>query len=453
MTLSVLILAAGKSTRFKSKIPKVLYPLGERPMLAYSLDVAGLLSTEPPALVVGPEAEAEIRTWVGDRAHCVLQTERLGTGHAVLQARALLEGHSDQVLVLYADGPLLRAETLQTLVNLQIASKAAIAMMTLISDTPRGFGRIIRTEGGRIQGIVEEPEATPEQLAIRELNPGIYVFDARFLWEALPRLKPSAEKGEYYLTDMVELARRDNLDVVGIPFDDPDEAIAVNTRVDLAAAEAALHRRINKHWMLEGVTFIDPATATIGPEVTIGRDSVIYPNTHLRGKTVIGEESHIGPNSILEGCTIGNRCKVLASVLEYAVMENDSDIGPFSHLRKGARVCEGAHMGNFGEMKNSTLGPGAKMGHFSYLGDAEIGANVNIGAGTITCNFDGQQKHRTVLEDDVFIGSDTLLVAPVHIGKGAKTGAGSVVTHDIPPHTLAYGVPARPRKKLKDDKA
>ncbi len=451
MSLTIVILAAGKSTRFKSKTTKVLYPLGERPMLAYSLDVAHQLTNELPVLVVGPETEADIRTWAGERARYVLQRERLGTGHAVRQTQSLLRGHTDQILVLYGDGPLLRAETLQKLVDLHTHSQAAIAMMTLISDTPRGFGRIIRKANGNIQCIIEEPEATPEQLAIRELNPGIYIFDAEFLWKALPKLHPSPQKGEYYLTDLIGIATESGRDVVGIPFDDPDEAIAVNTRVDLAAAEAALKRRINRQWMLEGVTILDPNTTYIGPEVTIGQDTIIYPNTHVRGESHIGKDCHIGPNTIIQGCTIGNFCKVLASVLEFAVMEDESDIGPFGHLRKGAHICTGAHMGNFGEIKNGTLGPGAKMGHFSYLGDAEVGANVNVAAGTITCNYDGVHKNRTVLDDDVFLGSNTLLVAPVHLGKGAQTGAGSVVTHDVPPHTLVYGVPARPRKTLQEN--
>jgi bifunctional UDP-N-acetylglucosamine pyrophosphorylase/glucosamine-1-phosphate N-acetyltransferase len=225
----------------------------------------------------------------------------------------------------------------------------------------------------------------------------------------------------------------------------------VETRLDLSRAAASLRQRINEHWMLRGVTLVDPATTYIDADVTIGRDTVIAPNTHLRGETVIGEECRIGPNAIVETCTLGDRCKVLASVLEYAVMEDESDIGPFGHLRKGARICKGAHMGNFGEMKNSTLGPGAKMGHFSYLGDAEVGPDANIGAGTITCNYDGVRKHRTTIEAGAFIGSDTLLVAPVTVGARAKTGAGSVVTHDLPADSLAYGVPARIRETTRTE--
>ena len=451
MPLTIVILAAGKSTRFKSKIPKVLYPLNHKPMLEYSFAIAEQLSPQKPVLVVGPETEAAIRNWAGDRADFVPQTARLGTGHAVMQTRDLLKGKSDAILVLYGDGPMLQAQTLQKLIDYKAQTHATIALMTLISDTSRGFGRILRRADTLIQGIIEEPEATPEQLAIRELNPGIYIFDATFLWPALSRLQPSAKKGEYYLTDLIKMAADDGLTVVGIPFDDPDEAVAVNTRVDLAAAEAAMQRRLQRHWMLQGVTILDPASTYLSSETRIGQDTIIHPHTHLRGATTIGEDCTIGPNTIIADCTIGNRCQVLASVLELAQMDDDSDIGPFGHLRKGAHLCAGAHMGNFGEIKNSTLGLGAKMGHFGYLGDAQIGANANIGAGTITCNYDGKNKNRTVLADDVFIGSNTLLVAPIHIGDGAQTGAGAVVTRDIEPHTLAYGVPAKPRKKLKEE--
>jgi bifunctional UDP-N-acetylglucosamine pyrophosphorylase/glucosamine-1-phosphate N-acetyltransferase len=241
------------------------------------------------------------------------------------------------------------------------------------------------------------------------------------------------------------MAVDEGLRVEAVVAQDSREALGINSRIHLAEAESVLRQRINERWLLTGVTVVDPAATYIEPSVTIGRNTTIWPNTHLRGDTTIGEQCTIGPNTIIEDCQIGNRCQVLASVLEQAVMEDDADIGPFGHLRKGARLCKGAHMGNFGELKNSTLGPGAKMGHFSYLGDAEIGAEANIGAGTITCNYDGVRKHKTIVEEHAFIGSDTMLVAPVRIGKGAKTGAGAVVTHDVPEDTVAYGVPARVR--------
>ncbi len=445
MSLSVVILAAGKSTRFRSAVPKVLHTFGERPMIQYNLDLAAGLSDLPPVLVVGEETEAPLRAWAGDQVRYVYQAQRLGTGHAVLQARELLHGTADQVLVLYGDMPLLRLATLQQLVHLQAERHAALAMVTVVRDESQGFGRVLRDSEGRVIGVVEEPEATAEQLAIREYNAGIYVYDADFLWNTLPLVRPSATKGEIYLTDMVELASRQGRLVADLIVEDVTEAMGINTRADLADALAVMRRRINLDWMLAGVTLVDPSTAYIGPDVRIGTDTTILPNTHLRGKTIIGQSCKIGPNAVLESSTVGDRCTVIASVLEYAEMEHDSEIGPFSHLRKGARICTGAHVGNFGELKNSTLGPGAKMGHFSYLGDATVGANANIGAGTITCNFDGVNKHPTEIGDDAFIGSDSLLVAPVRVGRGAKTGAGSVVTHDVPDDTLVYGVPARPR--------
>jgi bifunctional UDP-N-acetylglucosamine pyrophosphorylase/glucosamine-1-phosphate N-acetyltransferase len=448
MSLSVVVLAAGKSTRFKSETPKVLYPLGERPMLAHTLDLAMQVSGQRPVIVVGPETEDAIRAWGGDRARYVLQEERLGTGHAVLQARAMLEGTSEQVLVLYGDMPLLRAETLRDLRRHHERQGATVTLLTVVRDESQGFGRVVRDAQGLVEAIVEEVEATPEIAAIRELNTGVYIFDADVLWPTLDKIRPSPRKGEYYLTDMAELASQAGRAVAAMPVQDPSEVLGINTRADLAQALAAYRRRINHRWMLAGVTLVDPATTYIGPQVRIGQDTVIHPNTHLRGETAIGVACEIGPNTVIEQSIVGDRCAVLASVLEHAVMEEDSDIGPFSHLRKGARVGAGAHVGNFGEMKNSTLGPGAKMGHVSYLGDAQVGANANIGAGTITCNYDGQRKHRTEIEADVFIGSDSLLIAPVHIGEGAKTGAGSVVTHDVPPRTLVYGVPARPHKDL-----
>jgi bifunctional UDP-N-acetylglucosamine pyrophosphorylase/glucosamine-1-phosphate N-acetyltransferase len=326
-----------------------------------------------------------------------------------------------------------------------------MGMIAIIRDDSQGFGRVLRDETGRVLRVVEEPEATPEQLQIRELNAGIYVYDADFLWENLPKIAPSAEKGEIYLTDMVELASASGGAVADLVLEDPTEAMGINTRVDFANALSVLRARVNEQWMLEGVTILDPASTYIDATVTLGQDTIVLPDTHLRGNTAIGEHCEIGPNAILEDATIGDRCRVTASVIEHSVMEDDTDIGPFSHLRPGSRVCRGAHIGNFAEMKKSTLGPNSHMGHFSYLGDTTTGEHVNIGAGTITCNYDGQQKHPTQIGDHVFVGSDSLLIAPVHPGDGAKTGAGSVVTHDVPDHTIVYGVPARPHGTVARD--
>ena len=444
MELAVVILAAGQGTRMKSDLPKVLHPLAGRPLVTYAVEMARTLAGTRPVLVVGHRAEA-VREAVGDSAVFVEQTEQLGTGHAVLQARQALRGQSDLVLVTYADMPLLTTETLLRLVERQRENPGPLSILTVVADDPRGFGRVMRDESDAVVQVVEEAVAAPEQLAIRELNVGVYCFDADWVWTHVDRIPLSLPKQEYYLTDLIGMAVAEGLRVEAVATEDAAEALGINTRVHLAEAESVLRRRINEHWMLAGVTIVDPATTYVEPGVTIGQDTTIRPNTHLRGETTIGRNCHIGPNTIIVDCQIGDGCRVLASVLEQAVMEDGSDVGPFGHLRKGARLCEGAHMGNFGEMKNARLGPGAKMGHFSYLGDAEVGAGANIGAGTITCNFDGVHKHKTVIEEGAFIGSDTMLVAPVRVGKKAKTGAGAVVTHDVPDGAVVYGVPARVR--------
>jgi bifunctional UDP-N-acetylglucosamine pyrophosphorylase/glucosamine-1-phosphate N-acetyltransferase len=446
VNLAVVILAAGEGTRMKSDVSKMLHPLAGRPLVTYAVETARALTGAQPVMVVGRGAEA-VQAAAGDDVIFVEQVERRGTGHAVLQAREALQGRSDLVLVCYADMPLLTVETLRRLVERQRENSGPITMLALVSDESRGFGRVIRDESGAVTQIVEEVVATPEQLAIRELNVGAYCFDSDWLWANVDRIPLSLPKREYYLTDMIGMAVEQGLRVEAVTTEDISEALGINTRVHLAEAERALCHCINERWMLAGVTIVDPATTYIEPGVAIGQDTTLWPNTHLRGETAIGKRCVIGPSTIIVDCQIGDGCRVLASVLEQAVMEKDSDIGPFGHLRKGARLCKGAHMGNFGEMKNATLGPGAKMGHFGYLGDVEVGAGVNIGAGTITCNYDGVRKNKTVIEEDAFIGSDTMLVAPVRVGKRARTAAGAVVTRDVPDGALACGMPARMRKQ------
>lgn len=447
MKVSAVLLAAGQGTRMRSDTPKVLHPLCGRPMLWHSLEAVKRASTEKPVVVIGYGAD-QVREYVGASAECVLQEPQLGTAHAVLQAEPLLKGKTDLVIVAYADMPLLHAETFQRLVDRQRTNPGPLSLLTVTADDPRGFGRIIRGEGGRVEAIVEEYVATPEQLQIRELNVGAYCFSAEWLWDALQRIEKNPKKGEYYLTDVVELATGQALVVEAVLHDDWIETIGINNRVQLAEAEAALRQRINRQHMLSGVSIADPASTYIDAEISIGKDTVVLPNTHILGGTVIGESNVIGPNSIIRDCTIGNRCKVLASVMDGAVLEDDVDTGPFARLRKGAHLAAHVHVGNFGEVKESYLAPGVKVGHFSYIGNATIGENTNIGAGTITCNFDGEKKNATEIGEDVFIGSDTMLVAPVKIGAGAKTGAGAVVTKDVPPDTLVVGMPARGIKKL-----
>lgn len=446
MAIRAIVLAAGQGTRMKSHLPKVLHPILGQPLAAYAIQAAFTATGSKPVLVVGHQADA-VRSALGDSVEYAVQEPQLGTGHAVMQARPILEGKSDHILVTYADMPLLTADTLTQLANAHTASRSTITMLTVIAEDPRGFGRVLRGPDGKVTAIIEEAQATPEQLEIRELNTGVYCFQADWLWQALEKIQLSP-KGEYYLTDLAEIAAGSGMDVQALAIDDPIEVIGINTRVHLSEASRAMSERINRSWMLDGVTLIDPAVTYIEPTVRIGEDTVIWPNCHLQGATIIGENTTIGANCIIRDTQIGSGCTIEAAVMEQALVEDDVSIGPYAHLRKGSHLAKGVHMGNFGETKNTYLGPGAKMGHFSYMGDATVGANANIGAGTITCNFDGVNKNKTIIGENAFIGSDTMLVAPVEIGEGAKTGAGAVVTKNIHPYTLAVGVPARAIRKL-----
>lgn len=449
MDLVTIIMAAGMGTRMKSRLPKVLHPLLGRPLLYHTLSAVKQLAPREVAVVVGYDAEQVQNAIQGEMAQAasfVLQSPQLGTGHAVLQAKPLLQDKAGRILVVPGDLPLLSFFTMQRLVETSESTQAPVVMLTVEADDPRGFGRVVRDEHGFVTAIVEEADCTPEQKKIRELNVGAYVFAADWLWQNLDKIKPSA-KGEYYITDLVGIAVAQGERVQAEPVEDPVEALGINTRAHLAGVEAALRQQINLRWMEAGVTMIDPATTYIDLDVTIGPDTVIYPNSYLLGRTRIGQDCVIGPNSYVQDSEIGNACVVRFSVVEQAILEEEVDIGPFAHLRKGAHLATGVHMGNFGEVKNSYLGPGTKMGHFSYLGDAHTGENVNIGAGTITCNYDGVRKNPTRIGDNAFLGSDTLLVAPVNIGQNAVTGAGSVVTRDVPDNALAFGVPARVKDK------
>lgn len=447
MKTTSIILAAGQGTRMKSELPKVLHPVCGKPMLWHALQAAQSVTDETPVMVIG-HGDDQVRAVVGDAARFVVQAERLGTGHAVQQAESTLKGNTDLVLVSSADMPLLTSETFVEMIRLQKENDGPMTMLTIISDDPRGFGRILRREDDSVQAIVEEAQATEEQKAIKELNVGAYCFDAEWLWDALERIRLSP-KGEYYLTDTVGLAVEAGMTVQALTMEDPVEAVGVNTRIHLSEAEAGMRLRVNRMHMLKGVTMIDPQSIHIGMEVEIGQDTVIHPNTYLRGETKIGVGCEIGPNTIITDCKIGDRCEILSSVLEKAVLEDDVDMGPFAHLRKGAHLAKGVHMGNFGEVKDSYLGENAKIGHFSYIGNTTIGTETNIGAGTITCNYDGKDKHHTEIGKEVFIGSDTMLVAPLKIGDRARTGAGSVVTKDVKDDTLVVGMPARAIRKLK----
>jgi bifunctional UDP-N-acetylglucosamine pyrophosphorylase/glucosamine-1-phosphate N-acetyltransferase len=447
MKLASIVLAAGKGTRMKSNLPKVLHQVCGKPMVHFAINAAQMSGAEKTVLVIGHGAE-EVQKYLGERVVYALQQEQLGTGHAVQSALPAISEDYDTILVTYGDMPLLTEGTLQKLLQTQAKNSGPVSMVTMISEDPKGFGRIIRGMDGSVVAIVEEVQCTPEQLAIQELNVGAYCFDAKWLWQALKRL-PLSPKGEYYLTDVVGIAVQDGLRVDALTVTDNQEALGINTRVHLAEAESVMRQRILENLMLEGVTVVDPASTYVEASVKIGMDTILQPNTFLRGDTMIGEGCVIGPNTIITECQVGNRCSILAVVMEKAIVEDGVDIGPFARLRKGAHLGPGVHMGNFGEVKDSYLGAGTKMGHFSYIGNATIGKDVNIGAGTITCNYDGEKKHPTVIGDRVFIGSDTMLVAPLTIEADAKTGAGAVVTHDVAAGEVVVGVPAKPMRKSK----
>ena len=444
------ILAAGKGTRMCSNVPKVLHTLAGRPLMEYALDLGLGICNMTPIVVVGLESE-KVQECIGDRATVVIQEEQLGTGHALNETAEVLREQADMVLVWAADMPLLTKEMLESVINVQAENEGPISIITAISNDDRGFGRVIRSQLGEVQAIVEKSDATAEQLSINELNVGVYCFQSSWLWDELSALKPSSN-GEYYLTDLIKSASLQNQNIGVVTTTAVDEIIGINTRIHLAEAEIAIRTRINNSWMERGVTLIDPANTYIEASVKIGLDTVVLPNTHLQGNTVIGSECTIGPNSTIQNSVIGDRCQIASSVLDRAKLENDVDVGPFGHLRAGTHLDSGVHIGNFGEVKNSYLGPDVKMGHFSYVGDATIGARTNIGAGSITCNYGmDRNKHRTEIGEDVFIGSDTMLVAPLRIGSKARTGAGSVVTKDLPDGSLAAGVPARIISREVDD--
>ncbi len=447
MNLTAVILAAGQGTRMKSKLAKVLHPVAGKPMIEYGVEAAQRASAEQTVVVIGYQGE-QVRAQLGARVTFVEQPELLGTGDAVKCARALLKGKSENVLVFYADMPLIQPATLRALVEKHRASGATLTMLTVVSEDTMNFGRIVRDANGKLLRIVEEVEATPQEWAIKEINPGVYCFKADWLWNALEQIKPSPKKGEYYLTDVLEMGVNQGAGVETETIQDVSQVIGINTRVQLATAERLMRERIRERVMLDGATLIDPATTFIDADVVIGQDTVIFPNTHLQGKTRIGNECRIGPNALIRDSVIGARCTIGGSVIESATLEEEVDVGPFCHLRPGAYLSTHVHLGNYAEVKNSRLGEGVHMGHFSYLGDAQVGAHSNIAAGTITCNFDGKKKNATIIGEDAFIGSDSMLVAPVTIGARAKTGAGAVVTKDIPPDSLAVGVPARVIRKL-----
>ncbi len=445
---AAVILVAGDGTRMNSDLPKVLHPVCGREMVHHVLDALGEVHAGLVAAVVAPGATA-VRDSLGDLVEYVEQPDPQGTGHALLQAEELLQGRASNILVLYGDTPLLLPSTLAEIMERHQLEQAAVTILTSRLASPDGLGRVVRDpSSGHITEVVEERVADETQLAISEVNGGAYAFDGQWLWPALRKIAVSEVK-EYFLTDLVNLAAGAGAKVESVESREAMEVLGVNDRVQLSQGERAMRERILRRWMLAGVTIVDPDATYIQVGVTLGRDTTIHPNTTLNGTTAIGERCVLGPGAAVYDSVVGDDCTIGASVLEGVRLEPKVIVGPFSHLREGAVLERGVFVGNYVEIKNSRLGRGTAIGHFSYVGDSDVGEEVNIGAGAVTCNFDGVSKNRTIIEDGAFIGSDTMLVAPVRVGARAATAAGSVVNRDVPPDSVAIGVPARIEHKKK----
>jgi bifunctional UDP-N-acetylglucosamine pyrophosphorylase/glucosamine-1-phosphate N-acetyltransferase len=491
MRPNIVILAAGLGTRMRSHRAKVLHELAGRPLIAHVVRAALGVHPARVIVVVGPQAE-EVRRVVEHevaRAASAVnepprllfahQTEARGTGHAVrvaLEALRAEEGSPDlpeagqeealstweqwrepsvwhePLLILYGDLPLVRSETIARLAEAQARGDAVATLVTMRLEDPTGYGRIVRDAQGEVVRIVEEADASPEERALTEVNAGLYGFDPKPLWGALARLTPENRQGEYYLTDVVGVLTSLGYRVRALESEHPEELLGVNTRHDLARLDAHLRRTICERWMQEGVTILDPNTTRIDADVVIGRDTIVHPHVHLEGETRVGEACEIHAWTRIVDAELGDRVIVRNfTVIQGSRIGNDVRIGPFAHLRGDVEVADEAAIGNFVEVKKSRIGRRSKAMHLAYLGDATVGERVNVGAGTITCNYDGKRKHPTIIEDDVKLGSDTLLVAPVRVGRGAMTGAGAVVIRDVPERTLVVGVPAVEKKKLEEE--
>ncbi len=437
MKPTIVILAAGLGTRMKSGLAKALHPLAGRPMIQHILSTAAEIDPEKIVLVLGHQADRVRKACEGYKTEFVLQSEQLGTGHAVRQARDAIAAAVGPVMILCADTPLLRSGTLTALIDLHVRSRAAVTLITAMVENPFGYGRAVRGKSGVVR-VVEEKDATAPQKKIREINAGIYCFEKKFLLSSLERLGKNNAQGEYYLPDTIELARKNRLVVSALLCGDPDEVMGVNSRYDLSRAEKIIGSRINQKWMLAGVTMLDPDSVFIGSEVSLGRDTVLYNNVRLEGKTRLGEACIVYPGTRIVNSVIGNNVSVKdCCVIEESDIAADAVVGPFARLRPGSVIREKAKIGNFVEVKKSTVGAGSKASHLAYIGDTTIGRDVNIGAGVIVCNYDGFEKHPTVIEDGVFVGSDAQLVAPVKIGRGALIAAGATITRDVPADALA----------------
>lgn len=438
MDATAIILAAGSGTRMKSEKPKVLHEVLGKPLIRWVVDTARQAGAENIVCVLGHGRDM-VEPHVANDTTVVIQFEQKGTADAVSVCHGAVAEGTKSVLVLNGDCPLITAETLRELVRAREESNAGVAVLTMEAPDPHGYGRILRDAGGMVERIVEQKDCDEIQDAISECNSGFYCFDASMLFDALVKVDSNNSQNEFYLTDVIEIARASGRAAIGVKAEDPDECLGVNTRIQLAEATKILQLRINHAHMLNGVTIIDPAQAWIGPDVVLENDVEIWPQTFLAGSTHIGEGTTVGFNSRLVNTQVGANCTIEETVAQDAIIEDECSCGPRAYLRPGAHLMRGAKAGTHVEIKKSVVGPGSKVPHLSYIGDATIGEGVNIGAGTITCNYDGVNKHATVIGDRTFIGSDTMLVAPVNVGSDVVVGAGSVITEDVPDGALALG--------------
>lgn len=442
-----IILAAGQGTRMKSKLYKVLHPVCGKPMVQHVIDQVNQLQIEDIVTVIGHGAE-KVQEQLGDSCKYALQEQQLGTAHAVMQAESVLSAKSGTTLVICGDTPLIKAETMQELIALHEQSQAKATILTAYADNPAGYGRVLRGEGGLVEKIVEHKDASEEERYVKEINTGTYCFDNQALFSALKKVSNENVQGEYYLPDVIEILKEEGEVVTAFQSSEFEETLGVNDRVALSQAEQILRKRINEKHMRNGVTIIDPLTTFIEADVQIGQDTVINPGSFIKGKSIIGQDCLIGPNTEISNCEIGDGTEVLQSVVHESSIGSFVKIGPFAHVRPQSDIKDSVKIGNFVEIKKTVFGKGSKASHLSYIGDAEVGENVNIGCGSITVNYDGKNKHLTKIEDNVFIGCNSNLVAPVTVGEGAYVAAGSTITQDVPQQALSV---ARARQVNKED--
>ena len=435
MNLETLILAAGKGTRMKSKLPKVLHKVGGKPMLQHVIDAAKHAGSSREIVVVGSGAQLVQQTISG--VEFVLQEQQLGTGHAVLSAKEHFTESEGTVLILCGDPPLLTSKLLKNFVAAHESSHCAATVLTAAMPDPTGYGRVLHEDNGTFLKIVEEKDATADQKKIREVNAGCYCFDVHKLFPALEKVGNDNAQGEYYLPDVLTILKAAGEKIFTFAANYAEETVGINSRLQLAAADQALRLRKERELMENGVTIIDPATTFIDVDVEIGQDTIIHPNTYLEGNTKIGEDCEIGPDVRFVNMSVGNKVKAQFSYCHDATIDNDVTVGPYVHIRPGTKISDRVKVGNFVEVKNSTIGEGTKLPHLQYIGDSDVGSNVNIGCGTVTCNYDGKEKHRTKIGDNVFVGCNTNFIAPVEIGDGAYIGAGSTINKDVPKNNLA----------------